>query len=113
MINNFDKYYKNLVRLSLTVFLILMSVNILKANIEDDLKMAWRWSSYSLKSGLPSNNVIKIVESSDKTLWVVTPKGFAWFDNFIWHEVVADSAGFTAEEISGFYARQRFRNYGN
>ncbi len=67
----------------------------------------WRWVHFTMESGLPSNEIMEIIETSDGTMWAVTAKGTAWYDEFRWNilneksglpekgsrEVLADSFG--------------------
>ena len=59
----------------------------------------WRWASYTVASGLPSNQVLCIAEAPSGTIWAGTQKGLAWFDNYSWHAIDA-SAGIPTEPIS-------------
>ncbi len=44
----------------------------------------WRWSEFSKEDGLPSPEIVQIVESEDGTLWVNTASGVAWYDGYEW-----------------------------
>ncbi|MBI5215079.1 MAG: PAS domain S-box protein [Ignavibacteriae bacterium] len=48
----------------------------------------WRWSHFTTKSGLPSNNVLQIFETEDSTIWVNTTEGIAWFDGYEFNKVL-------------------------
>ena len=48
---------------------------------------SWRWSSYTEESGLPSNQILSITETPQRTIWAGTQKGLAWFDKYEWHPV--------------------------
>ncbi len=48
---------------------------------------AWRWTHFTAETGLPSNAVDRVLESSDGTVWAMTPGGIAWFDDYRWHSV--------------------------
>jgi hypothetical protein len=48
---------------------------------------AWRWAQFTTESGLPSNRIIDLIETSDSTVWVLTTGGLAWFDGFRWNVV--------------------------
>jgi PAS domain S-box-containing protein len=51
----------------------------------DPMDESWRWSRFTTTSGLPSDNIGSVVETSDGTVWAVTAKGLAWFDDYHWH----------------------------
>ncbi|NUN69887.1 MAG: hypothetical protein HUU02_09270 [Bacteroidetes bacterium] len=51
----------------------------------------WRWAHFTTKSGLPSNTIEGIVETKDRTPWVITPQGLAWYDGYQWKQVVLDT----------------------
>lgn len=44
----------------------------------------WRWRLFTTESGLPSNRVLDLVETSDSTPWANTSLGIAWFDGYSW-----------------------------
>lgn len=52
----------------------------------ETLREAWRWVQFTTESGLPSNEVHDILETSDGTVWAATAAGLAWYDGFRWHE---------------------------
>ncbi|MBI3195709.1 MAG: PAS domain S-box protein [Ignavibacteriae bacterium] len=45
----------------------------------------WRWVHFTSESGLPSNVIYQIYETSDSTIGVATPSGLASFDGFQWN----------------------------
>ncbi len=45
----------------------------------------WRWAHFTVDSGLPSNNVLDVVETPAGTVWASTGGGVAWFDEYRWH----------------------------
>ncbi|MCW5895973.1 MAG: PAS domain S-box protein [Bacteroidetes bacterium] len=47
----------------------------------------WRWVHFTTESGLPSDNIYNVVETSDGTPWVATSRGVAWFDGYRWNTV--------------------------
>ena len=47
---------------------------------------AWRWTTFTIESGLPSNEITALAET-DSTVWVGTSTGLAWYDGFIWNVV--------------------------
>jgi two-component system, NarL family, sensor histidine kinase UhpB len=51
----------------------------------------WRWVSFTTESGLPSNIVKQLIETTDGTVWVITSAGLAWYDGFRWYHVDNDS----------------------
>ncbi|MEI6668693.1 MAG: response regulator [Acidobacteriota bacterium] len=65
----------------------------------------WRWSRFTTRDGLPSDEVVDVVDAYDGTLWVLARGGVAYFDGFRWQAVplpatVAGQAG-TIAAISG------------
>lgn len=52
----------------------------------------WRWAHFKIESGLPSNNIYKIIETRDSTIWVVTEEGISWYDGFQWIPIKSDEA---------------------
>lgn len=48
---------------------------------------AWRLVHFTTESGLPSNHVTGVVETSRGTIWVATSRGLAWYDGFRWHPI--------------------------
>ncbi len=49
----------------------------------------WRWAHFTVESGLPSNNVLDVVETPAGTVWASTGGGIAWFDEYRWHPMGA------------------------
>ena len=49
----------------------------------------WRWAHFTVDSGLPSNNVLDVVETPAGTVWASTGGGVAWFDEYRWHPMGA------------------------
>jgi hypothetical protein len=47
----------------------------------------WRWATFTTESGLPSNEVLDLVETPKGTTWATTREGIAWFDGYQWDEV--------------------------
>ena len=56
---------------------------------------AWRWVHFTTESGLPSNRVFHVVETTEGTAWVGTESGVAWFDGYRWIPV-GDAVGLPA-----------------
>lgn len=67
------------------LLIILCSAHVDVAAQSSSFDDTWRWISFTTESGLPSNRVLKIIESADSTLWAVTTSGIAWYDGYIWH----------------------------
>jgi PAS domain S-box-containing protein len=65
------------------VFLLLFACCARAQNFDE----AWRWVQFTKESGLPSNNVLEVVETPDSTLWAICDAGVAWFDGFQWQPV--------------------------
>ncbi|MFA6456099.1 MAG: two-component regulator propeller domain-containing protein, partial [Bacteroidota bacterium] len=53
----------------------------------DTFHESWRWTHFTTKTGLPSNVIEDIVETDNGTVWVLTPKGIAWYDGFRWNAI--------------------------
>jgi PAS domain S-box-containing protein len=53
----------------------------------ETIDVAWRWVPYTTETGLPSNQIVDLVETTTGTLWVTTGSGLAWYDEFRWHQV--------------------------
>ncbi len=49
------------------------------------LEETWRWVQYGAQDGLPSADVLQIVETTDASIWASTSSGLAWFDGYHWH----------------------------
>lgn len=54
------------------------------------LNEAWRWVTFTTDSGLPSDEIIDLVETPKGTTWVATQAGVARFDNYRWIAVTED-----------------------
>ncbi|MCH7872751.1 MAG: hypothetical protein IID33_13725 [Planctomycetes bacterium] len=55
------------------------------AGDEHDLAgQPWRWSSFGVQDGLPSELITHICEARDGVIWVATGSGLAWYDGFRW-----------------------------
>ncbi|MHC5064465.1 MAG: ligand-binding sensor domain-containing protein, partial [Planctomycetota bacterium] len=50
----------------------------------------WRWVEFGPESGIPSNRVFDLIETSESVPWVATDRGLAWYDGTIWHPVPVD-----------------------
>ena len=51
---------------------------------EEKFAEEWRWVQFTTASGLPSNNILTVLETSDGTIWVCTSNGIAYFDGYQW-----------------------------
>lgn len=56
----------------------------------DPLYDDWRWVHFSTVSGLPSNTIGDVFETSTGVFWVRTPKGLAWYDGFRWWPITQE-----------------------
>ena len=66
-------------------FIVFLALSTLILSAQDDpLNERWRWSLFTTESGLPSNRVRDVVETSDGRAWAVTESAVAWFDNYRW-----------------------------
>jgi len=83
------------------IFLIVLIQNqiSLEADLIEKINQKWRWVKYSTDSGLPSDRNVKIIEALDGTIWACTPKGFAWFDGYIWHTVINIKYNITSQQV--------------
>ncbi|MBI5021962.1 MAG: PAS domain S-box protein [Ignavibacteriales bacterium] len=54
---------------------------------QDSFSNSWRWAHFTTEYGLPSDNVIDVIETPDNTLWAICDAGIAWYDSFQWHPV--------------------------
>lgn len=48
------------------------------------LNEAWRWVQYDMASGLPSDRVLDVAETTEDVLWASTEGGLAWYDGYRW-----------------------------
>ncbi|MEK6643717.1 MAG: ATP-binding protein [Planctomycetota bacterium] len=56
---------------------------------KDRLNDAWRWVVYTTDAGLPSDDILDLVETPLGTTWAATQSGVARFDNYRWLAVNA------------------------
>ncbi len=42
----------------------------------------WRYVHFTVENGLPSNEILSIVETSDSIVWAATSKGLAYYDGY-------------------------------
>lgn len=52
---------------------------------DEPLFESWRWVSYTVEAGLPSNRIFDIIETTNHIIWARTKSGIAWYDGFVWH----------------------------
>ena len=74
---------------SLRVFVLLLIViplNLIHAQT-DPLYDEWRWVPFTTVSGMPSNSVIDVFETTTGVMWALTARGLAWYDGFRWWPV--------------------------
>lgn len=68
----------------------------------------WRWIRVGTESGLPSKDVVDLVESADGTPWLVTEGGLCWYDGFRWRTAeIGDDAEFNRATRIAVDARDR------
>ncbi|MBI5215073.1 MAG: PAS domain S-box protein [Ignavibacteriae bacterium] len=63
--------------------LVLFPVQLVFGQIEN-LSDEWRWVHFTSVYGLPSENVISIVETKSGTIWALTSNGVVWYDGYQW-----------------------------
>ncbi len=51
----------------------------------------WRWTHFGIADGLPSSEIVNILETPGGNVWVQTRSGVAWFDGFRWISPQVDS----------------------
>ena len=54
---------------------------------ETTLSEEWRWVEFTTESGLPSDQINSLVETSDGNIWVGTAAGVAWYDGYFWNPI--------------------------
>ncbi len=64
----------------------------------------WRWVHFTRETGLPSNIVLDITETTDSVIWVSTANGLAWYDGFKWIPVDSTKGLPGSKPISFFEA---------
>jgi signal transduction histidine kinase/sugar lactone lactonase YvrE len=62
----------------------------------------WRWVQFGTESGLPSERVLKVLETPRGEVWAQTTRGLAWFDEFQWHYVDIPGVTFSRQAMQGF-----------
>lgn len=63
------------------------------ANLREAIHQAWRWTHFTEADGLPDEEVTRIVQSGDGTVWVSSQQGVAWFDGYSWQAVPCPMIG--------------------
>lgn len=58
-----------------------------KPELAEALGDAWRWSEFDQRDGLPSNEVLQVVETKSGQIWASTTGGVAWYDGYSWKQV--------------------------
>jgi len=70
----------------LALLTVLLPVGLMQAQPEP-LNEAWRWARFGAASGLPSDRVLDVVETSNGVSWARTEARLAWYDAYQWHPV--------------------------
>ena len=52
--------------------------------LSEAMQDLWRWAEFGKEDGLPSPEIVQIIESEDGTVWVNTAAGVAWYDGYEW-----------------------------
>ena len=73
-----------------TTLALLMFARTLPAQVPQ-LYDEWRWVRFDLTSGLPSLQIINIIDPVSGDPWIHTANGVAWYDGFRWQGVTIDS----------------------
>jgi PAS domain S-box-containing protein len=55
------------------------------------IREEWRWTHFSIADGLPSSEIVSILETPGGNVWTQTRSGVAWFDGFRWISPQVDS----------------------
>jgi len=53
----------------------------------DCIDDAWRWTEFTTRDGLPSADILSIIETNGGTPWAATTGGLAWYDGYWWNPV--------------------------
>ena len=73
-------------RLALLALVLWLPTRLTQAQ-PDPLNEAWRWARFGTESGLPSDRVLDVVETSTGVAWARTEARLAWYDDHRWHPV--------------------------
>ena len=60
---------------------------------------AWRWVPYDRQSGVPAGNPVAIVEAGGDRTWIVSDRGIAWFDGYVWHQARAKGDSLSVDRL--------------
>ena len=63
----------------------------------------FRWTHFTIESGLPSDQILSVAETADSVVWVNTSGGIAWFDGYQWKMLDA-SKGLPNKPALNIYA---------
>lgn len=64
----------------------------------------WRWVRFGTESGLPSERVIRVLETPGGEVWAQTSRGLAWFDGFRWHQARVPGMSESDQAVYSFRA---------
>ncbi len=81
------------------LFVIIFSYSLNSQELINKLNEKWRWIKYDKSLGLPSNNIIRILEDKTGILWACSLNGFAWFDGYKWNTVHNSKYKFSVSEL--------------
>jgi signal transduction histidine kinase/ligand-binding sensor domain-containing protein len=84
----------------IVLLIMLTATQISVAGLSEKLQEKWRWVKFGVQSGLPSDKNVKIIEALDGIIWACTPKGFAWYDGYVWNMVPNKNIEFKVNEIN-------------
>ncbi len=62
----------------------------------------WRWVRFGTESGLPSERILKVLETPRGEVWAQTSHGLAWFDEFRWNHVPIAEVSYSVQAKYGF-----------
>lgn len=85
--------------INLFAFLALCVVPSLAQIESETLFENWRWTTFTTESGLPSNHILGIYETTSDIPWVLTTAGLAWYDGYRWN-ALQDTLGFLHSNVS-------------
>ena len=54
--------------------------------LSEAMEEQWRWAEFGKEDGLPSAEIVQILETEDGTVWVNTTAGVAWYDGYQWQK---------------------------
>jgi PAS domain S-box-containing protein len=82
----------------LSLLLILCGANTPLIGQTESLRESWRWARFTTETGLPSDQILCLEESTSGITWVGTQAGLAWYDNYRWHSI--DSSELSSSPIT-------------